>query len=909
MRTRFHLGFNIGNTGNQSFCRDKSIARFAYVLSVALIFAIPAAAGPPDPGHQIDFTAGGLVQRPATREEAVKTLDARRREIGSYLACGNELELMRKVRAGGRSISDDERIMLSLAKVQWLVWAPPTDDRSKLVSSDNDGGLTHIRAAFLGSRCTRYVLVPPPILDHNNKDFDQQAVDDWNLLDSMRQRQSAEMGISLRGLDLNQTMAETFGQSCDYIIFNVQTDTDTGQLGVSFDLTPDCLVSQINQALSEVIATGNMGTGNGMPCHITSTLSDDDGNWDFSMAVLMRILYTDPGMILGPAQRQHITRDLIQTGPDLGPGGYPVTGCGNTEHVTGDASDRVEDDNVLDDIGDALGDVFDWLRHHFFVTNPLAAGLIALNPLVAIVLEATGNLSFQLTIPETENHRLLIESTRYLNNQILHDEFVQDGDNDRLKTLEEAQSKVKDWLLGRMQDIVGSDFIEYNSRPYQRESIRALLNLFDFARDPNVKTGARLVLEAAFAKYAVGSHEARRLVPFRRHMEAIVNPLEADKDTHVPANVLEPGNQADYQVPQGLLYTGQTQQVPDGRWVSNLVGGEVGFSAFSGFVPDVLMLDLAIDKSLPYLQRFRHGGFEAYASGRGYLITAGGLRTDYSSTVLGLGDANDMGAAVPTTLMLSGPGAAETDGTGRATIWSFLRFQGLREQVTGSSPFGGHTPQITFDHNACVDRGFACGINLAIPPDIARCLHEGPPGTEPGWSFLDSKACPGYEDGPAVYVAIAKRSCGAAVETCVDFGVIEAVDVDTPSQAAFDAFIAGVLSHNPPGSIPDGPPVLVGGGGGQLVASLPRRYTTSDGRQIAFDVTAHIRDSDRTGLDALGKWPDLPAAAGEIIDANGHGTRLISKDDLVMTINNPRMPDRSIVLDFSDRNAPRRDPP
>jgi hypothetical protein len=38
---------------------------------------------------------------------------------------------------------------------------------------------------------------------------------------------------------------------------------------------------------------------------------------------------------------------------------------------------------------------------------------------------------------------------------------------------------------------------------------------------------------------------------------------------------------------------------------------------------------------------------EVYSSGKGYLMSAGGLCDGYASSVLGLGDANDMGAEVP----------------------------------------------------------------------------------------------------------------------------------------------------------------------------------------------------------------------------------------------------------------------
>ena len=87
--------------------------------------------------------------------------------------------------------------------------------------------------------------------------------------------------------------------------------------------------------------------------------------------------------------------------------------------------------------------------------------------------------------PESENHRLMIESSRYLNNQIILAEIGPGDDNKKYIASDQAQ--VREWILTRLQRIVEEDFIEYNARPYQRYSLSAVRNLADFARDDQVK--------------------------------------------------------------------------------------------------------------------------------------------------------------------------------------------------------------------------------------------------------------------------------------------------------------------------------------------------------------------------------------------------------------------------------------
>jgi hypothetical protein len=823
---------------------------------------------------------------PTDGNAAWLSIPARQQATVAFLACGQELQFLSGVRAGD---SGSDALALSLAKMYWFAGMPKSDGVPRLSSP--------IARVTVPPDCHQQVQVwrdQVPADDKAPPSHDPAAIVQYGQeLDQMVNQPQG----NLVGTHLNSVFVRLFGNACDSIIQAValsaagRYNPDTKKvepsnvLTITFDVSPRCLQAQFNYALNQAHVTGQMGTGNGTVCHVVTTLSDSDGNWDMSSRVLIRALYLDRlygrnrrlGM-LGPQVRDYIRQKLIITDIRLGEPDYPMTGCGDSEHAEGDAANRVDDPNFFQQLGDDFGSFFDWLLKHWYVAIPALPELGADPFLQALAVGATYTDAVvqALRVPETENHRLMIESTRYLNNQLLSEDLQ--NDSGRLDTLNDAQKDVRKWLLERMQDILHNDFIEYNARPYQRESIAALLNLYDFAWDPEVSDAAHIVLEYAFAKFAVGSNQGRRLVPFRRHMEDVHDHIEDGE------NVMFTGAEADHQEALSLLYTGQTKQLDKG-YAPTVFPGEAAFGAFSWYLPHKLTLDLAIVKSVPYFQRFRHAGLEVYSSGKGYLITAGGIVTDPAYTVAGVGKASDKGAAVPTTIMFP-------SGIGKATMQSFLQFQGMREQVKGNAF---ESAVISYDHNTCVTQGFACGLNLYVPDDMKACFTPGPAAREPNWFFFNSATCPGYGDGPPVFLVLYQNSCLSEDPNCQTIGFVEAVDQTAPTQANFGAFIAGVMNRNPPGLIKN--------------VTKTSTYNTSDGRRIDFDPIEHLVDSGKTGIKSINGtaqpvWTAWAGAEGNFIDQ--FATALISKTDApVVTIKNSRFPGQSITLDFGNAQGPR----
>ncbi|MFH2043791.1 MAG: hypothetical protein ABIK92_01435 [Pseudomonadota bacterium] len=129
-----------------------------------------------------------------------------------------------------------------------------------------------------------------------------------------------------------------------------------------------------------------------------------------------------------------------------------------------------------------------------------------------------------ITYPETENHILMIFSSQYLTNQWISDNPRNDN---RLRTGKygnrnnfiNQDKEVEDLLLQATGRIVHNGFFETNGRPYQALSMHALLNIFSFANNSNLKKGARNALDYLSTKFAFQSFQGKRFGPHRRNSD------------------------------------------------------------------------------------------------------------------------------------------------------------------------------------------------------------------------------------------------------------------------------------------------------------------------------------------------------------------------------------------------------
>ena len=683
-------------------------------------------------------------------------------------------------------------------------------------------------------------------------------------------------------------------------------------LRLTFKIAVPCLAAQANAALLQMSRGERQVGTDKAPCHIFGSTT---GDWDATLKNLIRIAELDRrSPALSPAVRKHLNDDLIDI--DGGPAqeSYHLWECGNEEKSVGDPQTRSDDrdgfDSFMDDLGDTLVDLA-WLLLLIvlviiavLVAAVILAGgaVAAASATVAVAVAAAAVAAALITIPETENHLWMINSTKYLNNQYIMANGGTGYSSD--------QSDLRKWILDEMQKVLKKDFTEYNSRPYQRYSLVAIMNLADFAEDVDVRSGAQLVLEYAIAKYSVASNEGRRLAPYRRkreylpHVDGIPRDGTALTTTSPPANGLfDLSGGADYLHALGLLYYGVSLNLLefDGNpyAATKSYASQAIYGATSSYRPDATTFSLALERgNAPSVhQRLHHHGWEIASSGASFTITAGGLTTGMAkNTTIDAIDQlfvpDDLGAAIPTVVMFAGrphlaatfthPEVTRPIEERRSTMDRFLRFEGKRPPPVESAP--------SYDHNLCVWDGFACGVNVVVPSDLkAPCMKPGP---RSHWFFVrsDDPDCPAYKDGPRFWMVLYNEPrLGSSVDDfgpTYSIGFVEIVDGD---EMTFADFTARVAQRNP------GPGAPMNTSGDCSGAYVSARGAT--GQRIEFDCE-RVTKVDATTQPKPSDWDHAGAPPGALgyapLQSSGNGKVEITS----------RIAKRKLTLDFAQWDNP-----
>jgi hypothetical protein len=567
-----------------------------------------------------------------------------------------------------------------------------------------------------------------------------------------------------------------------------------------------------------------------------------DKNWQLALVQLGNDFPVPPGT---PAQLpagftfQDAMRKLDQflltlRGPPNDGTYNLVLTCGNPDNSYGTATDYIDGNDVYDEAqgqepSSTSEDFAKWLLVLLILLLLLAAAAAAAiaaaaaagaaaaiaATVVAAVLVAAAAFLFVIFVSpgveETENHLLMMNSSKYLKNKLMLVELNNSRNTEGFQELKEENEEVRLWLLERLEDIAEDDFVEYNSRPYGHWAMTGLLNLRDFScevtldpivanpavgstscdqADRDLVTAVDAVLDLHSAKAALGSIEALRIIPFRRLVEENFKYATGKSLTEV-------GGGADHMIGAMQFWTGDTSHGPNGR-ASHPSLGVMVWHATSGYRPAEMILDVALDKSTPYEQTITHDGYERYVSGPGWLITAGGDSTrpaqgftwvvGLTTYFVGVPD-NDHGVGVPTTFM-------SRRGPAHDKYADFLRFDGVHEEW----PDDGAKKLISFSDNRCVTENFACGWSLRIPPPVERCLRTASM-LYPGLRFIDSAQCKEYSDATPsptddFYLAIFRAPCDADEDDCQggNWGFFEVA----PRSAfpSLDAYSKAVIAAN-----------------------------------------------------------------------------------------------------------------
>jgi hypothetical protein len=677
-------------------------------------------------------------------------------------------------------------------------------------------------------------------------------------------------------------------------------------------IPPDALRTQINSTLMLYKKHDQMGT-TGLPCipviGATSApfkggskaLIISHGEYDVDMREIVRALYMGSkkgfsgAMALDESTRQHIVSDLLIAKGPPGPDDYSlIYDCGNREDSTGSAQDYADGQSWLGRAADSLDDALDYVLKRWllllalFFSGPLGGvvpGLtvpgigpippVPVPPLVGAELVADP-FSFSRD-PESENHRLNIETTRYLANQEMLAELPADYPN--RDVVSSQQGDTRDWLLHRLQQIAQQDFEEYNARPYGRYSLNAITNLYDFAADPAVKTAAQIILDFQTAKAVLGSNRARRYSPYRRKAEND----GYDPDHPKARSLYNREDGADHETTRVLVLAGQTQLAENpaspqhydpakyGPEASPLDSNtELVNPALSSYrLPDPIQ-EIATAPT-PLFQRIHNAGVEIYSAHPGFLITGGGIHTPPADHVYGV-FGSESGVALPIVLI-------PTDGG--LTLDDVIRIEGAGGAGTDR------------DDNACVADGFACGLNIQIPDFYQNCKDAS---STDFLMFVNSIDCFGGIKNP-FYLAIRQWSCpsvgggGPGVppsdKSRIACAIIEAADashVEKDNRAAFEDFKASRQSALPsPDSFSP-----------NKYNSFYHTYTHHD---VFFSIPSNLSDSggilsvDGVNVLAISDWP---FADGDFISSKGDG---------FITVTGP-ISKKKLFLDFRSWNAP-----
>jgi hypothetical protein len=582
-------------------------------------------------------------------------------------------------------------------------------------------------------------------------------------------------------------------------------------------------------------------------------------------------------------------------------------------------------------------------------------------------------------VPETENHVLMIAAARYLTNQLLYPRYL--GQTTKTTGIllgppflgTTTGSEIPLWpfydnrrnngnaddpvptcmgqVLWLLRNKLRDDFAEYNAKPYQEETRRAILNLFSYAYDAEVRLAAGMVLDYVSAHIAVSSCDLRRMVPFRRRNEDPYQRQDSTDPGFMDVSLLEaqqsPTNSADPMAAHFAVQAGNTRayRLPDNRvwpgdstparpWPWGMIAPDALLEAVCDHRLSPSVHDLFVnDLHRRFFQRLHRSwildepgnqrncdNMEIYAGSPSYLISAGGRPAIWvipGKMGHGYQDQN-LGVAVPISFM---PTGASPDAT-LSTSDSRGLIQILQVSATPAPENG-----ISYaDHGATENYGvapdFACGVGIHLPawtgiPSIGDGLffvnqrvrilppitlraafklaglpaQEGVRGLAKQYGFPASFSIRPLVD--AVNESGAGHPAGfyLAVHRWGDFVVLEAFDTWRHPEVSYEDFQARVRS-NGPASAP--------------VSGQEAVYTTFFGNRIHYviwknlEVDNHVRGSKILSIEYGDGHPmDTLVDAGNDTEPFLSGTILKSPRDGIVEIHNPSL-GTTLTLDWSD---------
>lgn len=216
-------------------------------------------------------------------------------------------------------------------------------------------------------------------------------------------------------------------------------------------------------------------------------------------------------------------------------------------------------------------------------------------------------------IPETENHLLMTEGSKYLKNRWISLHGNQDNYYNNEKNGLEAELSL---LLTKLKT---TGLYEFNSIPYIAYTITALLNLEAFGSE-KIRTEARDVLDYINWTYALGSFQLKHYPAMRRRYEKVfIQEIKTDY--------------------QAIFVNTWLSYLPNTNFISNTNINEAHavIAASLPYRPSDKIIDLIFNKGEGYFVQLGHGKKstpEIYSAGKHFLISSGGANRGYFSQIV-----------------------------------------------------------------------------------------------------------------------------------------------------------------------------------------------------------------------------------------------------------------------------------
>ena len=362
-----------------------------------------------------------------------------------------------------------------------------------------------------------------------------------------------------------------------------------------------------------------------------------------------------------------------------------------------------------------------------------------------------------ISVPETENHILMTESSRYLTNQLLNRERRDNGQVP-LAQYDNEKNGMNRFLRRYLAEFLKTDFSEYNSKPYISYTTMPLLNLVEYAEDSAVRLIARMVLASLDIKMAIGSADLLRFPPFRR--------LEEDRK----ANALY---EYDGEAHRSLMLTGLINSTArlKAPYLPQAGFDIMTYFALSNYNIPSLILDWYFPAQNPQAHysffRMKHRAIEIVSRAPEYILSAGGAPYQYHALF-----PHEDGWAVPTTFIPS---------KGRPFLDETIRFLGHYNDWERN--------------NSCVAPNFMCGVNLRWPITLPeKCIQRSG-----NWVFINgmTSECPelGWDTMVAVYQDHCNLSACRGIAT--NWGFAQAYAPHSSAiKLSFQEFASKILAEN-----------------------------------------------------------------------------------------------------------------